>query len=189
MPAHAAQGGQAGVCPGIGTLFGPAGAHNGPYRACGGALTGITWLAYTQFQALRRRLRAVAESPPVRVFLTMSAGYVHVLVAAMVGVLFGLATFLVSAIFRPYHPDETKRRTYECGEPPVGQSWVMFDVHFYVVALLFVLFDVEAIFLIPWAMALGKVGWLAFLEGAAFIMILAIGLAYAWRKRALEWVR
>ena len=103
--------------------------------------------------------------------------------------LFGAAAFWASALFRPYRPEEAKRRTYECGEPPVGQSWVMFDVHFYVVALLFVLFDVEAAFLIPWALALGRVGWFAFFEGALFILILAVGLAYAWRKRALEWVR
>ena len=119
----------------------------------------------------------------------MSAGYVHVLAALIVAVLFSLATFWVSALFRPYHPTRVKRTTYECGEPPVGQSWVMFDVHFYIVALLFVLFDVEVVFLIPWALALGRVGWLAFAEGALFLIILALGLAYAWRKRALEWIR
>ena len=119
----------------------------------------------------------------------MTAGYVTVVAALVVAALFGVAAFWVSALFRPYRPDQSKRSTYECGEPPVGPSWVMFDVHFYVVALLFVLFDVEAVFLIPWAAALAQVGWFAFVEGTVFILILAVGLAYAWRKRALEWVR
>ena len=116
------------------------------------------------------------------------SGYVEVFVLLVVATLFAVATFALSSLVRPHHPNARKLSTYECGEEPVGGAWVLFDVHFYIVALLFVLFDVETVFLLPWAMALGKVGVFAFVEGVVFIAMLAIGLAYAWRKGALEWV-
>jgi len=116
------------------------------------------------------------------------SGYAEVLALLVIAVLFALVTFALSSLIRPHSPEREKLTTYECGEEPVGGAWVLFDVHFYIVALLFVLFDVEGVFLLPWAMAMGKVGLFAFVEGLVFIVILAIGLAYAWRKGALEWV-
>jgi NADH:ubiquinone oxidoreductase subunit 3 (subunit A) len=81
-----------------------------------------------------------------------------------------------------------KTTTYECGEEPIGDSWVNIDVHYYVIGLLFVIFDVEAVFLLPWALVIHKIGIFAVIEGAVFLAILAAGLVYAWRKGALEWV-
>ncbi len=76
---------------------------------------------------------------------------------------------------------------YECGLRTVGPSHVQFNFRFYYIALLFVLFDVEIVFLFPWALVFDKLGWAAYFEGLGFIAILALGILYAWRKRALEW--
>ena len=77
--------------------------------------------------------------------------------------------------------------TYECGLRTEGPSLVQFNFRFYYIALLFVLFDVEIIFLFPWALVFDKIGWQGYVEGLGFIGILCLGILYAWRKRALEW--
>ncbi len=81
-----------------------------------------------------------------------------------------------------------KRSTYECGIETVGEAWVQFRAQYYIFALVFVIFDVEAVFLFPWAVAYDKLQLYMVLEGVLFILILAAGLLYAWRKGALEWV-
>ncbi|MCC5946655.1 MAG: NADH-quinone oxidoreductase subunit A [Bernardetiaceae bacterium] len=102
----------------------------------------------------------------------------------------GLGSFL-----RPHRPNEEKNTSYECGEDPVGGAWQPFDVRFYVMALLFVLFEVELFFLFPWAMILTYEGavaeWSLFMliEGFIFVGILLVGLVYAWRKGLLDWIR
>ena len=89
---------------------------------------------------------------------------------------------------RPAVPsDPVKEDIYECGVLTEGPSLVQFNFRFYYVALLFVLFDVEIIFLFPWALVYDTIGWQGYFEGAGFIGILALGILYAWRKRALEW--
>jgi len=89
---------------------------------------------------------------------------------------------------RPDRPDVIKEDTYECGVETEGPTWVQFNFRYYYFALLFVIFDVEAVFLYPWAVSFERVGYVALIEVATFVGILVIGLLYAWRKNALEWM-
>lgn len=111
--------------------------------------------------------------------------------AAFVGFNFLLASF-ITRLLSSHHPHGTKLIAYECGEPPVGEAWVQYNVRYYLFAMMFVLFDVEAAFLIPWAVGFqelfNNVGLLALFEMLVFIAFLAVALIYAWRKGALEWV-
>jgi len=88
---------------------------------------------------------------------------------------------------RPQSPDPIKEDTYECGVETEGTAWVQFNFRYYYYALLFVIFDVEAVFLYPWAVSFEKVAVAGFIEVMTFVIVLLIGLAYAWRKNALEW--
>ncbi len=105
----------------------------------------------------------------------------------MVAVGFGLGTLLVGALFRPRRPYPEKLKPYESGVEPVGEPRVRFSVRFYVIAMLFVVFDVEAVFLYPWAVVFDKIGLYAFVEMMIFIFILLVGYIYAWRKDAFKW--
>ncbi len=90
---------------------------------------------------------------------------------------------------RPSRPDPIKEATYECGvETEQGDAWGQFNARYYVIALLFVVFDVEVVFLYPWAVAFRQLGLFAFVEAVLFIGILLVGYLYAWRRKALEWV-
>ena len=103
----------------------------------------------------------------------------------------------VAALIRPSRPNPEKLATYECGEEPSGSAWGKFNIRFYVIALIFILFDVEIIFLFPWATIFaqrklmeaysGSWGWFTLSEMFIFVIILALGLAYAWKKGMLEW--
>lgn len=105
----------------------------------------------------------------------------------------------VARLLRPDNPNEEKLTTYESGEDPIGNANVQFNVRYYVVALVFVLFEVELLFLFPWAIVFGDAdlieqtngswGWFAFAEMTVFVGILIVGLAYAWAKGYLDWVR
>ena len=119
-------------------------------------------------------------------FLT---GYSSVLAFLLVVVGFLVVNLIVWWIIRPYRHSEEKLTTYECGENPTGSAWIQFNIRFYVFALIFVVFDVEAVFLLPWAVVFKQLGMLAFVEGLVFITILVVALAYVWRKGDLEWVR
>ncbi len=94
---------------------------------------------------------------------------------------------LVRLRVRVDKPDPIKEDTYECGVTTEGSAWGQFNFRYYFFALLFVIFDVEAVFLYPWAVAFRKVAVYGFVEVVTFVIILTIGLAYAWRKKALEW--
>jgi NADH:ubiquinone oxidoreductase subunit 3 (subunit A) len=89
---------------------------------------------------------------------------------------------------RPKAPDPIKASVYECGMVPIGDAHVRYNVRYYLFALLFVVFDVEAVFLYPWAVAYRQLGTYAFVEALIFIAILFVGFVYAWRKRAMEWI-
>ena len=89
---------------------------------------------------------------------------------------------------RPKAPDPIKHSVYECGMVPVGPAQVRYNVRYYLFALLFVIFDVEAVFLYPWAVAYRQLGLYAFVEAVIFLVILFVGYVYAWRKRAMEWL-
>lgn len=115
----------------------------------------------------------------------------------MGGVLVSLL-FFVAGLIAPKNPNPEKLSTYECGEEPVGNSWIQFNPKFYVIALVFLLFDVEIAFIFPWATVFGQQelinidsrwGWMALAEMFLFIAILLIGLAYVWVKGDLNWIR
>jgi len=108
--------------------------------------------------------------------------------------LFGLLAIVVvgafisiASIFRPSRPSKGKLENYESGVEPVGSSWSQSQIRYYIYALLFVMFDVEAVFIFPWAVGLEDYGIFGLVEMAIFIFILALGLAYAWRKGVLKW--
>ena len=84
-------------------------------------------------------------------------------------------------------PNAIKNSTYECGLPTIGPTWIQFNFRYYLFALIFVIFDVETVFLYPWAVAFRQLDWFTMLEVLIFVAILVIGLLYAWKKRALEW--
>ena len=118
----------------------------------------------------------------VRQYLTVAL--MGGLALVLVGVLLGVA----GKILRPDRPQDQKYLTYESGVDPVGSGWSQSQVRYYVFALLFVMFDVEAVFIFPWAVGLERFGTFGLVEMIVFIAILALGLAYAWRKKVLKWV-
>ena len=114
--------------------------------------------------------------------------YVTIGIFAVVGVVLVFGTLQISRLVRPavYHPE--KYTTYESGIDPIGTGWAQTNVRYYVFALLFVVFDVEAIFLFPWALVFKELGTQAFVEMTIFIGILALALLYAIKKKVLEWL-
>ena len=127
-----------------------------------------------------------AVAAPGTSFLAAHAA-IGVFVAVAIGFL--VVNLLVWKVIRPSRYSEEKLTTYECGENPTGSAWVQFNIRFYVFALIFIVFDVEAVFLLPWAVVFRQLGPLAFVEGLVFIAILVVALTYVWRKGDLEWVR
>ncbi len=112
------------------------------------------------------------------------------LVAVLAGILFVAVTMLVASMVRPSKPLASKSEPYECGENPVGTPWgVQFNIRFYVFALVFLIFDVEAVLLLPWALTYLEAGAGALIAGLIFIAMLVLGLADVWVKGDLEWVR
>ena len=105
----------------------------------------------------------------------------------LLGAIFVALGLLGAWIFRPHRPYPEKNATYECGEEPVGSAWIRLNVRFYVVALIFLIFDVEVAFLFPWAIVYRQFGVFGFLEMAVFLVILIIGYAYVWVKGDLNW--
>jgi NADH-quinone oxidoreductase subunit A len=105
---------------------------------------------------------------------------------------FPITPLLISVLLglirvRPRSPNPIKSDTYECGMETEGNTWVQFNFRYYFFALLFVVFDIEAVFLYPWAVAFRQVKLFGFVEALIFVAILVVGYLYAWRKRALEW--
>ena len=118
----------------------------------------------------------------------MISDFGMVLLFLIVGFVFVALGLITSAIIRPHHPNPVKQSTYECGEELIsGSPWIKFNIRFYVVALVFLLFDVEIVFLLPWAVVFKELGWFAFFEMVVFVSILLIGLAYVWVKGDIDW--
>lgn len=116
--------------------------------------------------------------------------YVGILMFLAVGALVVGGAVIGSSLVRPHNPTREKVLPYECGENPVGTPWgVQFNIRFYVFALVFLIFDVEAVMLIPWAVVVNELGMPALIAGFIFIGMLMLGLADVWRKGDLEWVR
>jgi NADH-quinone oxidoreductase subunit A len=109
------------------------------------------------------------------------------LLFVILGFAFVAIALIAAKVVRPSKPNPVKNSTYECGEIPIGETWVRFNVRFYVVALVFLLFDVEVVFLLPWAIVFKQLGWFAFIEMIIFVAILLAGFAYVWVKGDLDW--
>jgi len=107
----------------------------------------------------------------------------------LLGIVFVAGGLLVAKLLRPHNPTPEKQMPYECGEDPIGEPWVKFNVRFYVVALIFILFDVELVLLFPWALVFKSLGMAAYAAGAIFIVVLFLADFYLWSKGDLEWVR
>jgi NADH-quinone oxidoreductase subunit A len=120
-------------------------------------------------------------------FHTLLDNYLAVFLAVIIG-FFLVATALIAArIFAPFSKEKGKSISYECGMLPIGQTRSQFHVRYYIFAILFVIFDVEAVFLFPWAVNLAHASYTAFWDMVLFIGILGAGLAYAWKKGVLQW--
>lgn len=117
----------------------------------------------------------------------MPANYLPILVLMAVATLFGLGALVVGILFRPRRPYAEKLAPYESGNIPIGEPRQRFSVHFYIIAMLFLVFDVEAVFLYPWAVVFDKIGFFAYIEMVLFIVILLVGYVYAWKKDAFDW--
>ncbi len=113
--------------------------------------------------------------------------YLPVLIMLLLSVFVGLSVLVFGYFARPRRSYPQKLAPYESGNPPVGEPRYRFSVRFYIIAMLFVVFDVEAVFLYPWAVAYDKIGLYGFIEMVIFIFILLIGYIYAWKKDALTW--
>ncbi|MCP4142293.1 MAG: NAD(P)H-quinone oxidoreductase subunit 3 [Chloroflexi bacterium] len=118
----------------------------------------------------------------------MQNPWMYVGLFVLVGLLIPVAAIAIGAILGPKKPNAIKQSTYECGIETVGDNWVQFKAQYYIFALVFLVFDVETVFLFPWAVSLNKLPLFAVFEGIIFILILLAGLVYAWKKGMLEWV-
>ena len=118
--------------------------------------------------------------------LTMQ-GWLSILIMIALGAGFALVSVLLSSLLGPRKPTPEKAAPYECGMPPVGDARERQSVKFYLVAMIFLLFDIEVAFLYPWAMALRDLGWAGFVQVVLFMALLLAGYVYVWRKGALDW--
>jgi NADH-quinone oxidoreductase subunit A len=112
-----------------------------------------------------------------------------ILIFILLAIIFVVVTLFVAKLIRPSRPTVEKLKTYECGENPEGSPWVKFNIRFYVVALIFLIFDVEVVLLFPWALSYKENGLYGFAVGIIFLLVLGLGMAYEWRKGDLEWAR
>jgi NADH-quinone oxidoreductase subunit A len=113
--------------------------------------------------------------------------YLPVLLFILIGLLVGVVPQVVGYILGPNRPDAEKNSPYECGFEAFEDARMKFDVRYYLVAILFILFDLEIAFLVPWATAFSKIGLQGFLAGVVFLAILVVGFVYEWKKGALDW--
>tara|TARA_B100002051_G_scaffold273729_1_gene313147 strand:+ start:872 stop:1288 length:417 start_codon:yes stop_codon:yes gene_type:complete len=112
-----------------------------------------------------------------------------ILFATLVGIILVAVPLLISKLVAPANKTREKLETYECGEEVEGSAWLQFNIRFYVIALIFLIFDVEVVFLFPWAVVFKDMGIVALVEMGIFLTILLIGLAYVWVKGDLDWVK
>ncbi|MGM1427949.1 NADH-quinone oxidoreductase subunit A [Sphingobacterium lactis] len=124
--------------------------------------------------------------------------YGKILMMAIIGFILVSATIFLARVLSPKNPNPIKLSTYECGEDTTGTSWVQFNPRFYVIALVFLLFDVELIFIFPWATVFGQAelnaadarwGWFTLIEMAIFLGVLIVGLIYVWKSGDISWIK
>ena len=118
----------------------------------------------------------------------MPPGYLPILIFLVIAILFPIIALLLGKLIRPSAPSTTKLEAYECGIKAASDSRGRYTVRFYIVAILFVIFDVETIFLFPWAVRYKQMGWFGVAEVAVFLGILFVGYIWAYKKGAFEWV-
>ena len=116
----------------------------------------------------------VTDLISIQVFIGVGAGFV-------------LAMYAIVATLAPSRDNTVKLEPYECGETVIGQPWVHINIRYYIFAMIFLIFDIESVFLWPWALIFKKLGFFGLVEMAIFILILSIGLVYPWKKGFLEW--
>ncbi len=114
-------------------------------------------------------------------------GWLSILIMIALGAGFALGSVMLSGLLGPRKPSPEKSAPYECGMPAVGDARERQSVKFYLVAMIFLLFDIEVAFLYPWAMALRDLGWMGFVQIVTFFLILLVGYIYVWRKGVLDW--
>ena len=117
----------------------------------------------------------------------MAIPYVAILVSLALAVVVAGVLLGPGALLRPSRPSSVKVEAFECGNPPSGSAWGRFSVKFYLTAILFIVFDIEVVFMYPWAVAYRSLGLLGFVEMGIFVLVLTLGLVFVWRKGALEW--
>jgi NADH:ubiquinone oxidoreductase subunit 3 (subunit A) len=117
----------------------------------------------------------------------MNSDFAFIGLMTAIALVFPVIPLVFAKLLGPKKAAPMKNATYECGLEVTGDSWIQFRVQYYLYALIFVIFDVETVFLFPWAVSYGVLGWFALVEMFIFVGVLVLGLAYAWRKGALEW--
>ncbi len=117
----------------------------------------------------------------------MLENYLPILLFILIGLAFGIGPMVAGAILGPSRPDSEKLSAYECGFEAFEDSRMKFDIRYYLVAILFIIFDLEIAFLFPWAIVLDQIGWFGYIAMVVFLGILVIGFIYEWMKGALEW--
>jgi len=118
----------------------------------------------------------------------MNSEWIYIGLFLLIGIIVPIVPLVFARLVAPRKPNPIKQSTYECGIETVGDSWVQFRAQYYVFALVFLVFDVETVFLFPWALSIKQLPLFVVLEGILFIAILVTGLVYIWRKGMLEWV-
>ncbi len=115
-------------------------------------------------------------------------GSISLIILIIAAIVFSAGGILVAKIFVKGTKNDKKGQAYECGIPTVGNTWIQFNVGYYLFALIFLVFDVELIFLYPWAVVVKQIGWVAFADVSLFLFILFLGFLYAHKKGALKWM-
>lgn len=118
----------------------------------------------------------------------VNVAYLYAAILFAAGFIFVIVAMTLSNILAPHHKTKQKLQTYESGETPIGSAWVQYPLGFYIFALLFVAFDVDIVFIIAWAIIFKQLSLFGFFEILFFIVVLALGLAYAWRKGVIRWI-
>jgi NADH-quinone oxidoreductase subunit A len=117
----------------------------------------------------------------------MQNDWIYIGIFVLIGIIVPIVPLVFSRLLAPRKPNPIKQSTYECGIETVGESWVQFKAQYYIFALVFLVFDVETVFLFPWALSIRHLPLFVVLEGVLFLTILVAGLVYTWRKGLLEW--
>ena len=119
----------------------------------------------------------------------MYTDFAAIIIFSFIGIFIIVFSLFLQKILAPFRKGLLKESTYECGEEAEGMAWVQFNIRFYVIALIFLIFDVEVVLLFPWAVVFKSIGLVAFIEMFIFLFILAVGLVVVWRRGDLDWVK